>query len=127
MANKNPVKKFQKGNQAAKGREVRPEVYENRKVSRLMLEAAIHKYFYHTHAELAAILKEPGLTPAYELMVVSILAKGIGGGDTNRMEALFNRIHGKVPDRIEFEDKTVDQDTKKQIVDQLLEVAKEFK
>lgn len=98
--------KFQKGNQAAKGIQKPEGFLKERKLTRLGLELIIQKYLHATADELKAILKEPGQTTVIELMVISIMARGMSGGDTQRAEFILNRLIGKVPDKVEVNDVT---------------------
>lgn len=95
-----------KGNQYAKGRTMPIEQVEVRKLTRARLEAILHKYLDSKADDLKAILKTPGDLPMIELMVVSVMSKSASLGDQNRMDYLLSRLLGKVPDRVEFEDKT---------------------
>ncbi len=98
--------KFKKGNTAAKGRIMPEGLIAQRRLTRVRLEEILQKYLNTPLTELKEILGNPGTVPAIELMIVSILAKSITAGDQYRLEFLLNRIIGKVPDKVEFEDKT---------------------
>lgn len=123
MANPNPKKKFQKGNQAAKGNFVAPKIYEGRRLTRVIYEEILHKYLHCTKAELEAIGKDPNTT-AIELLVVSVMAKAITNGDDKRVEFLLARLLGKVPEHVKFTDET-EEKTIKDMALKLLEIAKE--
>jgi len=100
--------KFQKGNQAAKGRTLPPEQHAIRKLTKVRLEEILHKYMDSTKDELKRIIDNPGETPMIELMVISVMAKGVTQGDQNRLDYLLNRLGniGPVAQKVEFEDKT---------------------
>jgi hypothetical protein len=100
------VPQFKKGNKAAKGREIPEGQIAIRRLTKVQLETIIYKFLWLTKAQLESILKTPGETPMIELYVAAIMAKGSSGGDPTRLESLLARIHGKVPDKVEFEDKT---------------------
>ena len=118
--------KFQKGNQAAKGIQ-KPEVFlKERKLTRLGLELIIQKYLHSTADELKAILKEPGQTTVIELMVISIMARGMSGGDTQRAEFILNRLIGKVPDKVEVNDVT-NKEMAEEMKNNLIKAIKEGK
>lgn len=97
---------FKKGNQAAKGRVMPEGQLAMRRLTRVRLEEIIHRYMDKTIAELKAIIADPGPTPAIELIIISLISKSITAGDQHRLDSILNRIHGKVPDKVEFEDKT---------------------
>ncbi len=122
MANKkgNPAPK---GNQYAKGRTLLEGQIATRRLTRAKLEEILHKYMHSTKDELALKLKEPGDTPAIELMVISVMAKALQNGDTYRLEFLLNRLIGKVPDKIDFTDRTADSE-REALKKMLIEVAK---
>lgn len=98
--------RFKKGNQAAKGRTIPEGQLALRRLTRVRLEEIIHKYMDYDLKALQAIIKDPGPTPAIELIIISLISKSITVGDQYRLDSILNRIHGKVPDKVEFEDKT---------------------
>jgi len=97
---------FKKGNKAAKGRVMPEGQLALRRLTKVRLEEIIHRYMDKTLDDLKTLLKDPGPTPAIELIVVSLIAKSITVGDQHRLDSLINRIHGKVVDKVEFEDVT---------------------
>ncbi len=97
---------FKKGNQLAKGRVMPEGQLALRRLTRVRLEEIIHKYMDYDLKALQAIIKDPGPTPAIELIIISLISKSITAGDSYRLDSILNRIHGKVPDKVEFEDKT---------------------
>lgn len=105
MANYKP-KGAPKGNQYAKGRIMPEGLIAQRRLTRVRLEEILQKYLSTPLTELRELIKNPGDTPSIELIIVSILAKSISTGDQHRLEFLLNRILGKIPDKVEFEDKT---------------------
>ena len=118
--------KFQKGNQAAKGIQKPEGFLKERKLTRLGLELIIQKYLHSTADELKAILKEPGQTTVIELMVISIMARGMSGGDTQRAEFILNRLIGKVPDKVEVNDVT-NKEMAEEMKNNLIKAIKEGK
>lgn len=124
LGNPNPKKKFQKGNQAAKGQFIAPKVYEGRRLTRVLYEEILHKYLHMSKRDLERIVSDPGDTPAIELLVISILAKALTGGDDKRGEFLIARLVGKVPDKIEITDRTEEVNIQA-MAQKLLEIAKE--
>lgn len=115
---------FQKGNQAAKGRTMAPDFMQTRRLTRVKLEETIHEFMHLPADALKRILREPGDTPAYKLMVVSMLAKA-ASGDTIRAQFLTDRIHGKVVDKIEMKTQDVtDEERVKSMADELLRIAR---
>jgi len=119
---------IQKGQKLRKGKEIAPTVFEGRRLSKTMWEEAVYKYMNMPREKLLNLLKDPGEIPAFELMVMSILARAIslGKGDTARAEFLLNRIIGKVPEVIHHKD-TTDEDNLKMMAEKLLQVAKDPK
>jgi hypothetical protein len=106
---------LKKGDKIRKGKYVAPEVFEGRKLTKTMFEEIIYKYMNKTQGEIFALIKEPGQTPAIELMVINIMARAIGKGDTMRSEFLLRRSIGAVVDKVEV--KTEDTTTQKQTDD----------
>ncbi len=76
------------------------DVKEARRLTQIDLERTVNKYIYHDKDELKAAAAEPG-TSMLDLIVISILAKAVQGGDPTRLDFLLNRVIGKVQDRIE--------------------------
>ena len=95
--------KFEKGNQVKKGKFKDPQIDDARKFTRTKWEAAIHKYMHMSEGELLNLMKSPGDTPAFEMIVVNVLARAVGRGDVQRSEFILNRIIGKVPDKFEHD------------------------
>jgi hypothetical protein len=77
-----------------------------------MWEEAIHKYMAMSKGQLEALISDPGNLPAFEIMVISILAKAVRDGDVHRAEFLLARLIGKVPDQINIKDVTNDDEIK---------------
>lgn len=117
--------RLKKGDKIRKGKFVAPEVFETRKLTKTMFEEIIYKYMHKTHEELKSIIKEPGQTPAIELMVISIMARAIGNGDTLRSEFLLRRSIGVVTEKVEVKTEDVtDQAKTEAIANKLLEALK---
>lgn len=98
--------RFEKGNQAAKGREIPEGQLALRRLTKVQLETIIHKYLYLPKKELDRVIKNPDNIPMIELIVVGIMARAASGGDDNRLQSILNIIHGKIPDRVKVEDET---------------------
>lgn len=115
--------KIKKGSKIRKGFFIAPSVFEGRKLTKTMWEEAVYKYMHMPRQKLLDLLKEPGEIPAFELMVMSILARAIslGKNDTSRAEFLLNRIIGKVPEVFHHKD-TTSEDAVKMMAEKLLEV-----
>ena len=60
----------------------------------------LNKYTSMSREQLQAVIKEPS-TPAIEIIVCSIIAKAMTGGDQSRLESLLNRAIGPVPKQLE--------------------------
>lgn len=114
---------LKKGDKIRKGKFMSPAVFEGRKVTKVMFEEAIYKYMHKSHQELKELMTNPGDTPAFELMVVGILARAVIQGDVTRAEFLLNRIIGKVKDVVEIEDTTNKHETEA-LAQKLLEAIK---
>jgi len=104
--------RLKKGDKIRKGKFVAPEVFEVRKLTKTMFEEIIYKYMHKTHDELKELIRNPNQTPAIELMVISIMARAIGQGDTLRSEFLLRRSIGVVTEKMEV--KTEDVSDSKQ-------------
>lgn len=59
-----------------------------------------NKYLNMTKEQVITATKNPNLT-AIEALVASVISKAIYGGDQMRLNALLDRLIGKVPDKIE--------------------------
>lgn len=117
--------RIKKGEKLRKGHFIAPAVYEGRKLTKTMFEEIIYKYMHKSKAEIAALIKEPGDTPAIELMVVSIMARAIGNGDTLRSEFLLRRSIGAVVEKVEVETNDATEQKKTEaLANKLLEALK---
>lgn len=116
--------KFEKGNQAKKGKFMLEGQVAERRLTRTKLEEILQKHLHKSKQELMDVLKDPA-TIALELMVVSVLVKAINTGDQVRLQFLLDRIIGKIPEKIEMktQDVTDEEKLKKMALD-ILEVAK---
>lgn len=116
--------KFEKGNQARKGKFILEGQIAERRLTRTKLEEVLHKHLHKSKEELMAVLKDPA-TIALELMVVSVLVKAINNGDQVRLQFLLDRLIGKVPEKVEMKTHDVtDEEKIKQMADELLKVAR---
>ena len=116
---------LKKGDKIRKGKFVAPEVFEGRKLTKTMFEEIIYKYMNKTKAELETLIKNPGNTPAIELLVLNIMARAIANGDTMRSEFLLRRSIGAVTEKVEVETNDVtDQAKTEKLAAQILEALK---
>lgn len=92
---------FQPGNP---GRPPLPEdLKQARKLLRDDFERISHGLLQLSKTKLQEVMKDPD-TPALELLVASIIAKGVSGGDQHRTEFLLDRLIGPVPKAVEISD-----------------------
>lgn len=94
---------FQPGHLALKGggRPLIPDDLKNvKKVTTEQAERLITRLMEMNEVELKALCKDPA-TPAMHVIIGNIILKGMAGGDTQRMEFLFNRTIGRVLDKVE--------------------------
>ena len=119
---------LKKGDKLRKGHYIAPAVFEGRKLTKTMFEEIIYKYMDKTKAELEALLKNPGTTPAIELMVLNIMVRAIANGDVMRSEFLLRRSIGVVVDKVEVKTEDVtDQAKTAAIANKLLEALKKWR
>lgn len=76
------------------------EIKDARQLTKLELERLLNKYMVMTKDEVQEALKNPA-TPALELMIGSIVAKAVSGGDDKRLNFLLERMIGKVKEKVE--------------------------
>lgn len=97
--------RFKKGNQAAKGRTLPPDLLAIRAYTKAEVESLFQKYMHYPTGELIAMLKKPEEKmkdlPAIESLIVSILARGIADSDQKKLEFVLDRIYGKVTQPVE--------------------------
>lgn len=80
------------------GRPIEPaSIIQARKLNRSKVEEYLNRYLNMDIAELREFLKG-GKGTVLEFMIATIAKNGIEKGDTVRMDALLNRLIGKVPD-----------------------------
>ena len=116
---------LKKGDKIRKGKYVAPAVFEGRKLTKTMFEEIIYKYMDKTKSELENLLKNPGTTPAIELMVLNIMVRAIANGDVMRSEFLLRRSIGVVVDKVEVKTEDItDQAKTEAIANKLLEALK---
>lgn len=95
---------FQPGHLALKGggRPLIPDDLKNvKKVTTEQAERLITRLMEMNEVELKALCKDPA-TPAMHVIIGNIILKGMSGGDTQRMEFLFNRTIGRVLDKVQI-------------------------
>lgn len=116
---------LKKGDKIRKGKFVAPEVFEGRKLTKTMFEEIIYKYMDMTKLQLETLIKEPGNTPAIELLVLNIMARAIAKGDTMRSEFLLRRSIGAVVEKVEVETNDATEQKKTEaLANKLLEALK---
>lgn len=94
-------KNFEPGHKLGKGRPLIPEDLKSvRLLTKEEAERLIIKFMSMAVDELKVLVGDPH-TPAMHGIIANIILKGIEGGDTMRMEFLFNRTIGRVLDKIE--------------------------
>lgn len=92
---------FQKGNKMGKGRpRVPDELKAARKITRTEVEATLTRFVSMPFNEIKGIVERKEGT-MLELMVASIISKGLATGDQQRLNFLLDRLVGKTPDRVE--------------------------
>lgn len=97
-----PGRPFKVGNPGGPGRKPTPKDLKGvKKMSRYEFELRLAKYASCTLAELKKHRRHPD-TPALDLMLLSVMIKGIGQGDHQRWNALVDRMFGKVKDKVDL-------------------------
>ena len=93
-----PGARFKKGNKFGKGKVAIPQdVREMRELTKANCDRLLNRYIYMTKQELKEQAQNP-YTPAIDLFVISVIAKGIELACTNRLNFLMDRLIGK-PDQ----------------------------
>lgn len=94
-------KDYSPGNPGGPGRPVMsPEQREMRKLTRTQINDILNRYFWATPTEIELAKEDPALSIG-ERGVISILKLAVETGDQSRIEWIFQRLVGKVPDKIE--------------------------
>ena len=89
---------FPKGHKFGKGRPKIPEeVKKARELNKAQASLILNKYFWQSEAELKKVMNDPKVSIG-EKGIVAILMKAKKDGDQHKMEWLFQRLIGKVPD-----------------------------
>lgn len=92
---------FLVGNPGGPGRPpTPPELKAALKLTKVKATEILNKYFFATEDEIELALKNPNLSMG-EKGVIEILRKAIDQGDQGRIEWLFQRLIGKVPDKVQ--------------------------
>jgi hypothetical protein len=91
-------KKGQSGNPSGAA-PVPEDIKEARKLTNFEFERLANKYLFGTAADIEKASKDPN-TPLIELLVGSVIHKGVLEGDERRLDFLLNRLVGKVKDEI---------------------------
>jgi len=71
------------------------------KLTRTTLEALLSRYLSMTMEELERVTNNPQ-TPVLELLIGSVLQKGLIEGDHRRLNFLFDRMVGKCVEKVEL-------------------------
>lgn len=101
MSNPNPKNQFKKGNTPMGHRQKESPEYKAAKVMNAHeLAIIIHELMYLDFAQLKALLKDPKI-PIGKLCVGSVMRRMIQDGDPRSFDCIFNRIVGKVADKLE--------------------------
>lgn len=80
-----------------KGRpKIPPEIKAMRQLTNLEFSRLANKFLCMTKDEIQECIKDPRAS-VLELMIASIISKGLSQGDQIRLNALLERIIGKVP------------------------------
>lgn len=92
---------FKKGHSFGKGRPKKPEeVRQAEKVSKNEVMLCLSKFMRLSQSELLTISEDP-TRPAMEVWIAKVCTLGIEKGDQFRLDFIFNRLIGKVTDKIE--------------------------
>jgi hypothetical protein len=91
-------KKGQSGNPGG-GRKLPPELLPIKEINRYEVKRVISKIFAMEPMQLIEHLKDPHIS-AHELLVGKIFAEAVKSGDHSRLEFLYNRLIGKVSDKV---------------------------
>ena len=96
-------RKTPKGKPFVKGdpRAGRPSMTKEQKAAAKLTKTEV-KYIKSPAQELKKLSMDKSL-PAIDLWVIRIILLGISGGDTRRLDFMFDRLIGKVKDQIEID------------------------
>lgn len=103
MAGKGSEKTFWKKGQSGnpKGRVKLPEeVKEAKRLNRASMEAALNKFLTWETDKLAEFLRDTK-NPVLDMIIAKILIEAMKKGDQMRLNFLFDRLIGKVQDKVE--------------------------
>ena len=90
-----------------KGRPPTPKDLKGAKeLNKVELERILNKYIYMSRSEMNKAIKKKD-TPAIELLVISLIQKGMQYGDPRRIEAILERLVGKVKKEVELQGNTI--------------------
>lgn len=105
-------KDFAFGNPGGPGRPpTPPDILEAKKLTQAEFARITQKFMALSKAEMQVIAKDPS-TPALDLMVLSIISKGINQGDDKRLNFFLDRFIGKVKEEINLNINTYSAITK---------------
>ena len=77
-----------------------PEVKEARKLNRQTMELALNKFLHWETDKLAEFLRDK-TNPVLEMIIAKILLESMIKGDQIRLNFIFDRLIGKVSDKVE--------------------------
>lgn len=88
----------QSGNPAGR-KKLPPEIREARKLCQESMLLAFNRLIFCNKETLQSIIRDPNTT-SLDLLMATVIAKGISNGDHMRLNFIFDRIIGKVPDSV---------------------------
>lgn len=97
---------FKPGNKMGKGApKISPELKAARKLTRTVLEDILNRFIHMTKDEMREAKRAPERT-FLELIVISVLDKAEGWGDTSRLNFVLNRLLGESPLEVNIKNTT---------------------
>jgi hypothetical protein len=82
------------------------EIKQARKLDSMLVEQALRKYLTATREEISKDLKNPK-TIINDLIIIKIIEKALKEGDHVRLNFLYDRTIGKVPEKITSDNKNI--------------------
>lgn len=96
-------KGFQKGNKLGNGRpRVDADLKAIMKVNKQIVDEKLSRFMFMTRQRLDEV-ETNEQTPAMDVMIISLIKKGIKAGDPNILNFLLDRTIGKVKDSVEVD------------------------
>ncbi len=75
------------------------DVKQARKLNKVKVERILNRFLAMDRQELERIKTDPS-TPILDLFVAGLVAKGVSQGDHKRLEFIFDRLVGKVTEKV---------------------------